>query len=544
LDFQQFNSNLVEDKTKKEQENSMNVESSTIRRRGIGLAVALALVAGCAIGALGMSEHARQQGTAHITLVSSPDPARVANSISFANGFAPVVKASLPAVVNISSTKVIKNRGQQIPFSNDPFFQQFFGPDGGKQFQQQQPREQKEYALGSGVVVSPEGYILTNNHVVEGASDVTVDLADKRHFTAKIVGMDSRTDIAVLKIEASGLTAMPLGHSGGLEIGDFVLAIGNPFGVGESVSMGIVSALGRTSLGIEGRNSYENFIQTDAAINHGNSGGALVDVHGELVGINTAILTGGSEMGGGGEGSAGVGFAVPIDLARSVMMQIVEHGKVTRAEIGAHIQAVTPQLAKQFNLPKAAGAIILDVVPNGPAAKAGLKSGDVILGMDGQEYTDSNALRLHIAEEAPGTTARLQIMRDGKPMEVTMTLDTLKDTDQSADQDNDNNGNGESSEGIMSGVSVQSLTPELSRELNITKALSGVVVSQVSPDSAAAEAGVQRGDVITEVNHQAVHNAQEYKEAIAHAGKSSVLLMLVQPNSDGVPVFVVVGGSQ
>ncbi len=269
----------------------MNVESSTIRRRGIVLAIAVALIAGGAIGALGMSEHARQQNTAHITLVSSPDPARVANSISFTNGFAAIVKASLPEVVNISSTKVIKNRGQQNPFMNDPFFQQFFGPDGGRQFQQQQPREQKEYALGSGVIVSPEGYILTNNHVVDGSTDVTVDLADKRHFTAKVVGTDDRTDIAVLKIDATGLTAMPLGHSSSLEVGDFVLAIGNPFGVGESVSMGIVSALGRSSLGIEGHNSYENFIQTDAAINHGNSGGALVDVHGELVGINTAILT-------------------------------------------------------------------------------------------------------------------------------------------------------------------------------------------------------------------------------------------------------------
>jgi serine protease Do len=543
LSFQQFNSN-----TEKEQENTMNVESATIRRRGTVLAVALALVAGGAIGALGMSEHARQQqGTAHITLASSPDPARVANSISFANGFAPIVKASLPEVVNISSTKVIKNRGQQQnPFMNDPFFQQFFGQDGGRQFQQQQPREQKEYALGSGVIVSPEGYILTNNHVVDGASDVTVDLSDKRHFTAKVVGTDDRTDIAVLKIDAPGLTAMPLGHSSALEVGDFVLAIGNPFGVGESVSMGIVSALGRSSLGIEGRNSYENFIQTDAAINHGNSGGALVDIHGELVGINTAILTGGSEMGGGGEGSAGVGFAVPIDLVRSVMMQIVEHGKVVRAEIGAHIQPVTPQLAKQFGLPKAEGAIIVDMIPNGPAEKAGLKQGDIILGMDGQEYADSSSLRLHIAESAPGTTSKLQIVRDGKPMEVTITLDTLKDVEQPGDQEgNDNdNGKGESSQGIMSGVSVETLTPQLTHELNLTKVASGVVIEQVSPDSAAADAGLQRGLVITEVNHHPVHNVQEYKDALSHAGKGSVLLVVVSPNSDGVPAYVVVGGSQ
>jgi serine protease Do len=524
----------------------MNVESATIRRRGAGLVVALALVAGGAIGALGMSEHAKQQGNAHITLASSPDPARVASSISFANGFAPIVKASLPEVVNISSTVVVKNRGQQQnPFLNDPFFQQFFGPDGGRQTpQQQQPRDQKEYALGSGVIVSPEGYILTNNHVVDGATDVTVDLSDKRHFTAKIVGTDSRTDTAVLKIDAPGLTAMPLGHSSALEVGDFVLAIGNPFGVGESVSMGIVSALGRSSLGIEGRNSYEDFIQTDAAINHGNSGGALVDVHGELVGINTAILTGGTEMGGGGEGNAGVGFAVPIDLVRNVMMQIVDHGKVVRAEIGAHIQGVTPQLAKQFGLPKAEGAIILDMLPDGPAAKAGLKQGDVILGMDGQEYADSNALRLHISQQAPGTTTRLQIIRDGKPMEVSVTLDTLTETEKADNGDDNDNGKGESSEGIMSGVSVQTLTPQLSRELNMGKSVTaGVVIEQVSTDSAAADAGLQRGLVITEVNHHAVHNVQEYRDALSHAGKGSVLLMVVSPNSDGVPAYVVVGGT-
>lgn len=532
---------------------------STIRRRGGVAAIVIALVAGGAIGAVGMSRHDSQEHTAHITLVSQPNPERVAGSINFANGFAPIVKASLPAVVNISSTKVVKQgRGQgqqEVPFFNDPFFEQFFGQNGGRQFRQQQPqRPTKEYALGSGVVVSPEGYILTNNHVVEDASDVTVDLADKRHFTAKVVGTDPHTDLAVLKIDATGLTAMPLGHSSSLEIGDFVLAIGDPFGVGESVSMGIVSALGRTNPEIEGNGAYEDFIQTDAAINHGNSGGALVDVHGELVGINTAILTGGSEMGGGGEGNAGVGFAIPIDLARHIMMQLVEHGKVIRAEIGAHIQGVTPALAQEFGLPKAEGAIILDTLPGGPAAKAGLKQGDVILGMNGTEYADSAQLRNNISLQQPGTTVKLQVVRDGKPMEVNCTLDTLDDKQIAAEDDqglgnggnkNNDEGQGETqSSGAMSGVSVQNLTPAIAKQMNLGDSTQGVIINQVSEDSDAAESGIDRGMVITSVNRHPVHNVQEYKQALAQAGNKSVLLTIVQPNSGGTPNFVVVGKGQ
>jgi serine protease Do len=510
----------------------MNTAASTYRRRGLILAVAVALAAGGGIGALAMSQHARSQDTAHITLVSSPDP-RLASSISFTNGFAPVVKEALPAVVNISSSKVVKTRDNMSPFFNDPFFRQFFGPEQ----RQQQPREETEHSLGSGVIVSPEGYILTNNHVVEGATDVTVDLADKRHFTAKIVGTDPRTDVAVLKINATNLPAMALGNSHSLQVGDFVLAIGDPFGIGETVTMGIVSATGRTGLGIEGQGSYEDFIQTDAAINPGNSGGALVDVHGELVGINTAIVTG--ESSGAEAGNRGVGFAVPIDMARMVMMQLIEHGKVTRAYIGAEIQQVTPELAKQFNLPKAEGALVAQVEPNSPAAKAGLRQGDVIVGMDGRPYADSAELRIHISEMTPGTSATLEIIRDGKPMNLNIALGTLPETQEAANQGGEQ---GESSEGIMSGVSVQNLTPELSQQFDLKSGTTGVVVTQVSPDSAAAQAGLARGDVITEVNRHAVHNMREYRDEVSRSGKTSVLLMVIQPNSGGVPVYVVVGG--
>ena len=345
--------------------------------------------------------------------------------VSFTAGFAPVVKSAVPAVVNISSTRVVKTRGQQMPFLNDPFFQQFFGP--GMQ-QQQQPQEQREHSLGSGVIVTQDGYILTNNHVVEGAKDIDVELSDQRHFTGKVIGTDPQTDVAVVKIEASGLTAMPLGDSKGLQVGDFVLAIGEPFGLRSTVTMGIVSATGRTSLGIEGQNSYEDFIQTDAAINPGNSGGALVDVHGELVGINTAILAGGnSEMGGEG-GNEGVGFAIPVDLARNVMTQIVEHGKVTRAQLGVFIGQLTPALAKQFGLSKAEGALVQEVPSDSPGAKAGLRRGDVILGMNGQPYPDSQALRLAISEMAPGTVIHLNVVRNDKPLTIDVKLGEMSDT--------------------------------------------------------------------------------------------------------------------
>jgi serine protease Do len=312
-----------------------------------------------------------------------------------------------------------------------------------------------------------------------------------------------------------------------------------------------VSATGRTNQGIEGHGAYEDFIQTDAAINHGNSGGALVDVHGELVGINTAILTGGTEMGGGEEGNAGVGFAIPIDLARHIMMQLVEHGKVVRAEIGAHIQGVDAALAQQFGLPKAEGAIILDTLPNGPAAKAGLKQGDVILGMNGTEYSDYSELRNAISMEEPGTTVTLQVMRDGKPMQVKLTLDTLQ-PEQAATNDedqgsNDNGGgnseNWSSNSGAMSGVSVQNLTPAIAKQMNLGATTEGVIINQVDDNSAAAEAGLDRGMVVTSVNRHPVHNVQEYRDAMAHAG-SSVLLTIMTPNSGGVPNFVVVGKGQ
>jgi serine protease Do len=512
-----------------------------VTKRGVlAFALGAALIAGGVVGAVSEKAHAGQNP--RITLVSSPDPARVANSVSFTEGFAPVVKAALPAVVNISTSRLVK--AQQMPqIFNDPFFRQFFG---GDDRQGNAPRQQREHSLGSGVIVSPEGYILTNNHVVNGASDIQVDLSDNRHFTAKLIGTDPRTDVAVIKINANDLPAMPLGRSKNLQVGDFVLAIGEPFGLHSTVTMGIVSATGRTNLGIEGNGAYEDFIQTDAAINPGNSGGALVDVHGELVGINTAILTDG---GGEEAGNRGVGFAVPVDLARNVMTQLVEHGKVTRGYIGAHIEDVTPALAKQFNLPNTNGTLISDVEPNGPADKAGIRSGDVILGINGETFANRDELRNRIAQFAPGSTANLKVYRNGRTIEVPVTFGRLPDTEQANNNEDQDENTPEGNEaqssgtGLLSGVQVENLSSQLARQLGVSANQSGVVVTQVAPDSAAAEASpqpLQRGLIIVEVNHHAIHNVQEFRREVSQAGNNSILLLVRAGGANGGSLYTVV----
>src|ERR1700677_4719766 len=336
---------------------------------------------------------------------------------SFMNGFSAVLKPVLPAVVNIHTSKVVKQKPQEeMPFFNDPFFQQFFGNRGGQGQGQGQQRPEREQSLGSGVIVTSDGMILTNNHVIDGASDIEVDLSDKREFKAKLIGTDAKTDVAILKIDATGLPTLSIGDSSRLEVGDIVFAVGDPFGVGETATMGIVSATGRSGLGIE---SYEDFIQTDASINPGNSGGAMIDLHGDLIGVNTAIVT------GGGGGNQGIGFAIPINMARSVMDQIVSHGKVVRGYLGVYIQNVDPEIAKQFGLSENRGVLIGDVSPDTPGAKAGLKRGDVILALNGQPTSGADQLRLRISEMPPGATAKLQIWRDGKTQDVDVTLGEL-----------------------------------------------------------------------------------------------------------------------
>ncbi len=439
-------------------------------------------------------------------------------------GFAPVLKPALAAVVNISSSRIVKTPSTPSgPFFDDPFFRQFFGD----QFFRQMPREQREHSLGSGVIVTQDGYILTNNHVVDKATDIKVALPDKREFRGKVVGSDPKTDVAVVKISATGLPTLGFGDSDKLQVGDYVFAIGDPFGIGETATMGIVSAKGRGNLDIE---DYEDFIQTDAAINPGNSGGALINARGELIGINTAILA------GNGGGNQGIGFAIPIDMARRVMDQILKNGKVTRGYLGVVIQEVTPDLAKAFKAPEAKGALVGDVSSDGPGAKAGLQKGDVIEEIDGQEVSGVNDLRLRIASTAPGTTVHLKVFRNGEPRDVSVTLGQLPEKANEGPLSG-----GESESTPMKGVQVDELTAQLRRELDLSPSVHGVVVTDISPDSPAAGTGLRRGDVIEEVNRQPVDSITEYRKALRRAGNQSLVLLV---NRNGNTTFIVVEPQQ
>ena len=429
-----------------------------------------------------------------------------------AASYSPIIKEALPEVVYISSSRVVRHSEQEAnPMFDDPFFRQFFGD---KQPRSQKPQSEKEQSLGSGVIVGTNGYIITNNHVVDGATDVKVYLRDKRELTAKVIGKDPRTDVAVLKVEANNLPAISLGDSSKVEVGDLAFAIGDPFGVGQTVTMGIVSATGRANLGIE---DYEDFIQTDAAINPGNSGGALINSKGELIGINTAIL---SHSGG----NQGVGFAIPVNLVKQVMNQIVDHGHVVRGFLGATIQNVTPTMAKALGLDSANGVLIGDVTPEGPAAKAGLKPGDVVTKMNGEAVADSAALRLHISQTAPGTNVPLTVRRGNSTVDLNVQLGELPaDHEQSKEE-----GSGKQT---LRGMQVEALTPQLRQQLHISEGMHGVVVAQVDPNGAAANAGVHEGDVVQEVNRKAVSSVSEFEQAMRSADGQLVLLRIVRNGS-------------
>ena len=501
----------------------MNAKLIQVRRPVAAAALGLCLILG---GAAAWVMEAN--GTVHgaggsvaVTVAKDNDPG--AERVSFTDGFAPVVQPVLPAVVNIHASKIVKMSQQQMPFMNDPMFRQFFGQQFGPQ--SQEPQQQREHSLGSGVIVSPDGYILTNNHVVDGASDIKVSLKDKREFKAQVVGTDPKTDIAVLKIPATGLTAITFGDSSKMQIGDFVLAIGDPFSIGETVTMGIVSATGR---GLGGAiEDYEDFIQTDAAINPGNSGGALINVHGDLIGINTAIMTG--EEGGGNEG---VGFAIPVNMARGIMEQLVKNGKVSRGYIGVGIEAVTPDLAKAFGMETPEGALVGEVEPDSPGSKAGLQRGDIILSVDGQPVSDERDLRLRIAAMSPGRTVKLEIVRNGQKQTVSVTLAEFPDKTAAASE-------GQPSSNALEGVQVDELTPQIAREIGLPAGTTGVVISDVDASSSAAEAGLQRGDVIQEVNRQPVNNLEQYEKAIRATGNGEVLLLI---NRGGATRYVAISG--
>jgi serine protease Do len=432
------------------------------------------------------------------------------------SSFAPIVKAVLPSVVNISSSKVVKAEGMR-QMQMDPMFRQFFGEDRDGRFGA--PKDQREKSLGSGVIVSPEGYVLTNNHVVDGATDVRVTLSDKREVQARIVGTDPKTDVAVLKIDAGNLTPLTIGDSSKVEVGDVAIAVGDPFGVGQTVTKGIISAKGRAGLGIE---DYEDFLQTDAPINPGNSGGALVNDRGELIGINTAIISHGSG------GSQGIGFAVPANLARQVMDQILKSGKVVRAYLGILPQDVTPGMAKAFGTKELSGVVVGDVSPNSPAQESGIQRGDILLEVNGKAVTDSNQLRMGISMMVPGTSVKLKLIRNGSEREVSVKLGELPTEVAKV------NSKEEGGTETLQGVEVSNLNAQIAQELNLAPNTTGVVVADVDPASKMADSGLRRGDVIQEVNHQPIKNVSEFQSAIRKGGDDPLLLV----NRGGRTLFI------
>jgi Do/DeqQ family serine protease len=445
-----------------------------------------------------------------------------ANAVADVTGSAPaaswssLVKGAMPAVVNISSTKTVRGpTGPRAPFFADPFFGLF--PS------EPQAAPRRERSLGSGVIVSADGYALTNSHVVNGAHDIRITLADRRELKAELVGADPKSDLAVLKLPGSSFSAVRRGDSGQLEVAEVVLAIGSPFGLTQTVTMGIVSAVGRANLGIT---DYEDFIQTDAAINPGNSGGALVNSRGELVGINTAIF---SQSGG----YQGIGFAVPVNMASQVMEQIVKGGRVTRGYLGVVVQELTPAITKALELPRS-GVLVGDVEPGGPAARAGVLRGDLITAVDGQPVTDVGSFRNLVARTAPGSKLRLTIVRGGRELAAEATVGELKDQEPEAPAVAGN------APGPL-GIAVTDVTPQVAAKLGLPADEKGAVVAELAPSGPAAEAGLRPGDVIQEVNRQPVRSAREFAQAVEKAGDRDVVLLV---NRGGITAYFVVERSR
>ena len=435
------------------------------------------------------------------------------------DSYAPIVEQTAPAVVTIRSERTVKTVSQGLP--DDPMFREFFGQRFGNRAPRQAP-PRREGGLGSGVIVRADGYILTNHHVVDGADHVSVELTDGRTFKAKVIGSDAPSDLAVVKIEGSNLKTLALGNSDGVRTGDVVLAVGNPLGVGQTVTMGIVSAKGRATGGA-GDGSFEDFIQTDAPINQGNSGGALVNTRGELIGINSQIL---SPSGG----SIGIGFAIPANMASNVMSQLIDKGQVRRGLLGVTIQPVTSDIARSLGLTEVRGALVSDVQAASPAEQGGIRRGDIITAVDGTPVTDGNVLRNHVAQLLPGTKARISVLRGGKEETVSVTLAELKATAR------DGEGAPEASADESGyGMAVEPLTRDAAQQLGVA-ATNGVVVREVQPSGRAAEAGIQRGDVIEQVDGKNVQSGEALRSALKTGDRPALLLVHRGPATVFVPL--------
>ncbi len=433
--------------------------------------------------------------------------------VGLPKSFADLADRVEPAVVNISATTTVKVPG--FPFRH--FFGQ--GPFGdflGKFHGDIPDREMRQRSLGSGFIVDKDGYIITNNHVVEGAQEIKVKLTDGREFNAKVIGKDPKTDLALIKISSlfKDLPVLALGDSDKIRVGDWVIAVGNPFGLEHTVTQGIISATGR----VIGSGPYDNFLQTDAPINPGNSGGPLINVMGEVVGVNSAIIAGGQ----------GIGFAIPSNMAKSVSAQLKEKGKVTRGWIGVSIQSVSPEIAKAFGLKEEKGALVADVVAGSPAEAAGIKRGDIIVSFDGKEIKNSTDLPVRVAETPLGETVTVRVLREGKETDLSVKVSEMPEGKFAALA-----GSRESSLGLA----VKDITPELRRQLGIREK-SGIIVIDVASGSPAEDAGLQAGDVIKEVNRKPVKSVKDYVTLIAKAREDEPLLLLIQRGNQTIFVAI------
>jgi len=449
--------------------------------------------------------------------------------------YADVVKVVAPGVVTIQVEGKAQARPTQFGGDDEDMLRRFFGDQfgfpgdqgdrGGRGDRGQRgPRTFKQRGLGSGVIVSPDGYILTNNHVIDSADDIRVELTDGRTMKAKLVGADKPSDLALLKVEGTNLPTVAVGNSDAAQVGDVVLAVGNPLGIGQTVTMGIISAKGRSTGNGDG--SYEDFIQTDAPINLGNSGGALVKLRGELVGINSQILS-------QSDGNIGIGFAIPSNMARHVMDDLRKDGKVRRSQLGVTIQPVTSDLADSLGLKQVGGVIVSSVTADSAADHAGMKRGDVIKSFNGQPVQDMNSLRNHVADITPGSNASVVIVRDGSEKTLNVKLDEASGSRAARDRD-DSSG---SDDKAALGIQVAPLTPDMAAEAKLPRNTHGVVVQNVNPDGRAADAGIKEGDIILEVNRQAVQSVDDLRAAVRRSADRPTLLLV---NRDGRDIFVTV----
>jgi serine protease Do len=501
----------------------MNDSRITLSRRAARTAVAgvaaLALVAGAAWHGFAADQHEAAKVAATVT---TPITRAVAGA---RDSYADIVDVAAPAVVTIRTEGRARIQPTQFQGPDDDFLRRFFGDQFGQRGVPRMPRGGRQRALGSGVVVATDGYILTNHHVVDGADEIKVEFTDGRNETAKLVGSDKPSDLALLKVNGT-FKALALGNSDSVKVGDVVLAVGNPLGVGQTVTMGIISGKGRSTS--VGDGSYEDFLQTDAPINHGNSGGALVSTKGELVGINSQIL---SESGG----NIGIGFAIPVNMAKNVMEQLQTKGKVTRSQLGVTVQNVSSDMAANLGLKQSGGVIISSVAPGSAAERAGLKQGDVIESLNDQHVTDLNTLRNRVAEAGPGATAELGIVRDGVEKRVSVKLEEAnpeKVARRGVESDSNN-----TDDKAALGVSVAPLTPELAERLGAPKDATGVVVQDVNPDGRAADAGIREGDIIQAVNRQPVKSVDDLRAAIRKFTDKPALLLI---SREGRNLFVTV----